>query len=56
MAVTITLKMDEDHPDISSGIVFFENTRTSTKVSLKIPEDLESGIHGIQSITEEFFF
>ena len=51
MSLTVTLKMDEDYPDISSGLVSFENTRTSTSVSIKSPEDLESGLHGISSIT-----
>jgi len=51
MVVTVTLKMDEDYPDISSGIVSFENARTGTKVNIKAPEDFKNSIYGIQSIT-----
>lgn len=51
MTVTTTLKMDEGYPNISAGIVSFENTRTGTKVSIRAPENLESGIYGIQSVT-----
>jgi hypothetical protein len=47
----VIIQMDGNYPDISSGIVSFENTRTGTKISIKAPEDLESGIYGIKSIT-----
>lgn len=49
--MAVTLHMDKNYPDVSSGIVSFENVRTGTKVSIKAPEDLESGAYGIKSIT-----
>jgi len=49
--MAVTLHMDKNYPDVSSGIVSFENVRTGTKVSIKAPEDLESGVYGIKSIT-----
>ena len=49
--VTVILQMDGNYPDIYSGIVSFENPKTGAKVSIKTPEDLESGIYGIRSIT-----
>ena len=47
--ITVILQMEGNYPNISSGIVFFENTRTGAKVSIKAA-DLESEIHGIKSI------
>jgi len=47
---TIVIQMDGNYPDISSGIVSFENSKTGAKISLR-PADLESGIYGIKSIT-----
>jgi len=47
---TIVIQMDGNYPDISSGIVSFENSKTGTKISVR-PADLESGIYGIKSIT-----
>lgn len=49
--LSVTLQMDGNYPDISSGVVSFENVRTDTKISLVIPNDLESEIYGIRSIT-----
>jgi len=49
--ITVILQMDGNYPDIYSGIVSFENPKTGAKVSIKAPEDLESGVHGIKSIT-----
>ena len=48
--ITIVIQMDGNYPDISSGIVSFENSKTGTKISIR-PADLESGIYGIKSIT-----
>jgi len=47
--ITVVLQMDGNYPNISSGIVCFENTRTGAKVSIRAA-DLENGIHGIKSI------
>lgn len=47
----VIIQMDENYPDISSGIVSFENTRTGTKISIKAPDDFLRGIYGIKSIT-----
>ena len=41
---TIVIQMDGNYPDISSGIVSFENSKTGTKISVR-PADLESGIY-----------
>jgi len=48
---TVIIQMDGNYPDISSGIVSFENMRTSASVKISAPKDLESGIYGIKSIT-----
>ena len=47
--ITIVLRMDGNYPNISSGIVFFENPKTGAKVSIRA-KDLKSGIHSIKSI------
>ena len=49
--ITVILQMDGNYPDIYSGIVSFENAKTGSKVSIKAPSDLESGVYGIKSIT-----
>jgi len=43
--------MDGIYPDISSGIISFENPRTGTEIKIKAPEDLQRGTYGIRSIT-----
>jgi len=47
--ITVVLQMDGNYPNISSGIVFFENTRTGAKVSIRA-KDLKIGVHSIKSI------
>jgi len=47
--ITVVLQMDGNYPTISSGIVFFENTKTSAKISIRA-KDLKSGIHSIKNI------
>jgi len=49
--INVIIQMDENYPDISSGIVSFKNGKTGAKVSIKALDDLESGIYGIKSIT-----
>jgi predicted aspartyl protease len=41
--------MEGNYPNISSGIVSFENTRTGAKVSIRAA-DLKNGVYGIKSI------
>ena len=48
---TVIIQMDGNYPDISSGIVSFENMRTSASVKISAPKDLFFGIYGIKSIT-----
>ncbi len=48
--ITVVIQMDGNYPNISSGIVSFENAKTGAKISIKAPEDLESGVYGIKSI------
>lgn len=48
--ITIVLQMDGNYPDISSGIVSFENSKTSTSISIRAA-DLESGVYGVKNIT-----
>lgn len=43
--------MDGIYPDISSGIISFENPRTGTEIRIKAPEDLQRGAYGIRSVT-----
>jgi hypothetical protein len=45
--MSIILAMDGNHPDISSGTVSFENTRTGAKILLYLPEDVINGVYGI---------
>jgi len=47
----VIIQMDGNYPDISSGIVSFENMRTSASVKISAPKDLFFGIYGIKSIT-----
>jgi len=47
--IAVVLQMDGNYPNISSGIVCFENTRTGAKVSIRA-KDLKSGIHGLKHI------
>ena len=47
--ITVVLQMDGNYPSISSGIVSFENTRTSAKVYIRA-KDLKSGVYSIKSI------
>ncbi len=47
--ITVILQMDGNYPDISSGIVSFENPETGAKVSIRAV-DLRKGVHGIKSI------
>jgi hypothetical protein len=49
--MSIILEMDGNYPDISSGVVSFENARTGTKLTIELPKDLLSGIYGLRSIT-----
>ena len=47
--ITVILQMDGDYPNISSGIVSFENANTGTKISIRAA-DLAGGAHSIKSI------
>jgi peptidyl-tRNA hydrolase len=47
----IIIKMEGNYPDISSGVIIFENANTGQKIRIKAPEDLRSGKYGIRSIT-----
>ena len=45
----LIIQMDGNYPNISSGIVSFENTRTLSSISIRAA-DSPSGIYGIKSI------
>lgn len=49
--MSMIIEMDGNYPDLSSGIVSFENVRTGTKLTIELPKDIVSGIYGIRSIT-----
>jgi len=49
MSDNVIVQMDGNYPNISSGIVYFENTLTGSKISIRAA-DLKNGVHGIKSI------